>query len=88
MISVNRLFDEDGILAGDILSPSGVLLLPSGLDLATLRSARPDAIELLKKHGVDSVPVKKHEPVTAEEFQRLVSTLSPPVVRLNPCFLE
>lgn len=84
MISVNRLFDEDGILAGDILSPSGVLLLPSGLDLATLRSARPDAIELLKKHGVDSVPVKKHEPVTAEEFQRLVSTLSPPVVRLNP----
>lgn len=84
MIAVERLFEEEGILAGDVLSPAGVLLLPSGLDLGSLRSARPDAIELLQKHKIDTVPVKKHEPVTVEEFQHLVSSLTPPVVRLNP----
>ena len=84
MIAVERLFEEEGILAGDILSPTGVLLLPSGLDLGSLRSARPDAIELLQKHRIDKIPVKKHEPVTVEEFQRLVSALTPPIARLNP----
>jgi len=84
MIVVERLFEEEGILAGDILSPAGVLLLPSGLDLDSLRSTRPDAIELLQKHGVDKIPVKKHEPVTIEEFQRLISSFTPPIARLNP----
>ena len=84
MIAVEQLFEEEGILAGDILSPAGVLLLPSGLDLDSLRSARPDAIELLQRHGLDRVPVKKHEPITVEEFQRLISSLTPPISRLNP----
>ena len=85
MIAVERLFEEEeGILAGDILSPTGGLLLPSGLDIGSLRSARPDAIELLQKHRIEKIPVKKHEPVTVEEFQRLVSSFTPPIARLNP----
>ncbi len=84
MIPVERLFEEDGILAGDILSPGGVFLLPSGLDLDSLRSARPDAPDLLRKHGVDTVPVRQHEPVSVEEFRWIVSSLTPPIAMLNP----
>ncbi|MDI9371377.1 MAG: HD domain-containing protein, partial [Synergistota bacterium] len=83
-IETERLFEEEGVLAGEILSSSGTLLFPAGLDLESLRAAHPDAIEQLKRHGIEKVLVKKHEPITEEEFRRLISNLSPPVVRMNP----
>ncbi|MDI9387788.1 MAG: HD domain-containing phosphohydrolase [Synergistota bacterium] len=84
MIAVDRLFEEEGIIAGEVFSPSGVLLIPSGLTLDGVRSAYPDAPELLRNHGVNSVAIKRHEPITEEEFQTIVSSLNPPVARLNP----
>lgn len=83
-VGIERLFEEEGVLAGEVLTPSGVLLFPSGLDLESLRTAHPDAVEQLRKHGVERVAIKRHEPITADEFQRLIPWLSPPIARLNP----
>ena len=87
-VSLDRLDQEEGVLARDILSPSSVLLLPAGLDLAALRTARPDMVGLLRKHGILEIPVKKHEPITPSEFRTLLHRVVPPVSTLDPLLAQ
>ena len=87
-IPLDRIFEEDGVLARDILSSSSVLLLPAGLDLIALRETRPDMIDLLRKHGITEIPVKKHEQITPEEFRTLLSRIIPPVSTLDPLLAQ
>ena len=87
-ISLDRIDQEDGVIARDILSPSSVLLLPAGLDLSTLRSSRPDMVDLLRKHGITEIPVKKHEPITPSEFRTLLHNIVPPVATIDPLLAQ
>ncbi len=87
-ISLDRIYEEDGVLARDVLSSSSVLLLPAGLDLATLRETRPDMVDLLRKHGITEIPIKKHEPITPSEFRTLLRQIVPPVATLDPLLAQ
>ena len=87
-ISLDRIDQEDGVIARDILSPSSVLLLPAGLDLSTLRSSRPDMVDLLRKHGITEIPVKKHEPITPSEFRTLLHNIGPPGATIDPLLAQ
>ncbi|NLB83592.1 MAG: HD domain-containing protein [Synergistaceae bacterium] len=87
-ISLDRIDLEDGVLARDILSPSLVLLLPAGLNLATLRTTRPDLVDLLRKNGIHEIPIKKHEPITPSEFRTLLHRIVPPVTTIDPLLAQ
>ncbi len=83
-IPVDELFDREGIVAGDVLTSSSTLLLPSGLHLNSLRETHPDAVDLLKRHGRSRVPVKRAPLLTMEEFRGLLRKVHPPLSTLNP----
>jgi len=59
LIPVDLLFDEEGTIAADVVSSSSVLLLPAGVHLQSLRKNHPGALDLLRKHGITKIPIKK-----------------------------
>jgi len=83
-IPVDLLFDEEGTIAADVVSPSSVLLLPAGLHLQSLRKTHPGALNLLRNHGITKIPVKKAVFFTIEEFRNVLRRVQPPVSLLNP----
>lgn len=84
LIPVDLLFDEEGTIAADVVSSSSALLLPAGLHLQSLRKTHPGALDLLRKHGVTQIPIKKAVLITIDEFRNLLHRVHPPVSRLNP----
>lgn len=87
-VPVEKLYDEEGVIAGDVVSSSSVVLLPSGLHLHSLKETCPGAVELLLKHGISRIPVKSAPPLTLDEFRKLLDRMKPPVSRLNPLIAQ
>lgn len=88
LIPVELLFEEEGMIAADILSSSSSLLLPAGLHLQTLRKTCPGAVELLQKHGIKAVPVKNAVFFSIDEFRNILRRVQPPVSLLNPLIVQ
>ena len=86
-VPIERLYEEDGVIAGDVVS-SSVVLLPAGLHLQSIREAHPGAVELLRKHGIEKIPVKSAPLLTIDEFRKLLDRIKPPVSRLNPLIAQ
>ena len=84
LIPVELLFDEEGTIAADVVSSSSALLLPAGLHLQSLRKTHPGALDLLRKHGITQIPIKKSVFCTIEDFRNLLHRVQPPVSLLNP----
>lgn len=84
LIPVDLLFDEEGTIAADVVSSSSVLLLPAGIHLQSLRKTHPGALDLLRKHGITKIPIKKAVFFTIEDFRNLLRRVQPPVSLLNP----
>ena len=84
LIPVELLFDEEGTIAADVVSSSSALLLPAGLHLQSLRKTHPGALDLLRKHGITQIPIKKSVFCTIEDFRILLHRVQPPVSLLNP----
>ena len=84
LIPVDLLFDEEGTIAADVVSSSSVLLLPAGVHLQSLRKNHPGALDLLRKHGITKIPIKKAVFFTIEDFRNLLRRVQPPVSLLNP----
>lgn len=84
LIPVDLLFDEEGTIAADVVSSSSVLLLPAGVYLQSLRKNHPGALDLLRKHGITKIPIKKAVFFTIEDFRNLLRRVQPPVSLLNP----
>ena len=83
-VPAEQLFSEEGIIAGDVVNSSSMLILPAGLHINTLKETHPGLLELLKSHGITKVPVKRAPLITVEEFRELLGRVTPPVPLLNP----
>ncbi|GHV40507.1 phosphohydrolase [Synergistales bacterium] len=83
-VAVRELLNVEGIVAEDIVSKNGPVLLPSGVSLRALRETEPEIVSLLLKHGIAQVRVRSVPDITAGEFRTALRSLVPVVSELNP----
>ena len=51
-VPLGELLDVEGVVAEDVLSRSGALVLPMGLSLAALKETRPEIVSQLLRLGI------------------------------------
>lgn len=83
-VPLGELLDVEGVVAEDVLSRSGALVLPMGLSLAALKETRPEIVSQLLRLGITHVRVKSTPAITAEEFRSALGDVQPPIAELNP----
>ena len=83
-VPLGELLDVEGVVAEDVISRSGAVVLPRGLSLVALRETRPEIISQLLRLGVTHVRVRSTPAITAEEFRSALGGVRPPVAELNP----
>ncbi|MDR1732609.1 MAG: HD domain-containing protein [Synergistaceae bacterium] len=83
-VALGELLDIEGVVAEDVLSKTGTVILPSGVSLAALKETRPEIVSQLLKHGVTHIKVKSAPSITAGEFRTALGSITPSVAELNP----
>ncbi|NLL37754.1 MAG: HD domain-containing protein [Fretibacterium sp.] len=83
-VALGELLDVEGVLAEDVVTRTGAVILPAGLSLGALRTTRPEIVSQLLRHGITHVRVKSVPNITAGEFRAALGSLRPPVAELNP----
>ena len=83
-VVLGELLDVEGIVAEDVLSRDGAVILPAGVSLSALKQTRPEIVSLLLKHGATHVKVKGIPAITAGEFRVALGSLTPSIAELNP----
>ncbi|GHT00148.1 phosphohydrolase [Synergistales bacterium] len=87
-VALDELLSVEGIVAEDILSKNGPVLLPAGVSLSALREAEPEIVALLAKHHITHVRVRSVPDITAGEFRTALRKLVPAVNELNPMLTQ
>lgn len=83
-VPLGELLDVEGVVAEDVISRSGAIVLPVGLSLAALRETRPEIVPQLLRLGIIHVRVRSTPSITAEEFRAALRDVRPPIALLNP----
>ena len=83
-VALGELLDVEGIVAEDVLSKTGAVMLPSGVSLPALKQTQPEIISQLLKHGITHVKVKSVPAITTGEFRIALGSIVPSVAELNP----
>lgn len=83
-VALGELLHVEGVVAEDVLSKAGTVLLPSGVTLSALKETQPEIISLLLKQGITHVKVKNLPAITAGEFRTALDYIVPSVAQLNP----
>jgi len=83
-VALGELLDVEGIVAEDVLSKTGAVMLPAGVSLPALRQTQPEIISQLLKHGITHVKVKSVPVITTGEFRAALGSIVPSVAELNP----
>ncbi|GHS88082.1 phosphohydrolase [Synergistales bacterium] len=87
-VALGELLSVEGVVAEDIISKNGPVLLPAGVNLGSLREAEPEIVSLLLKHGITHVRVRSVPDITAGEFRTALRSLVPAVAELNPVLTQ
>lgn len=83
-VPLGELLDVEGVVAEDVISRSGAIVLPVGLSLTALRETRPEIVSQLLRLGITHVRVKSTPAITAADFRAALRDVRPPVAELNP----
>ena len=74
-IAVSDLPSNTGIIAADIVSRAGAVLLPSGVDIGLLSSSINKITKKLLKEGIEFVLLKKQPQFSSEEINHLLGKI-------------
>lgn len=87
-VPIGELLDCYGVVAEDVLSREGALILPSGIALLALRETRPEVVSNLLRHGITHVKVKNEPQITAGEFRNALGMITPKIAEFNPLIAQ
>ena len=76
-VKVSDLATRGGVLAEDVLSGSGAVLLPAGADLTLMEKSIGTVITKLQNENVEWVLLKPHQPFSADDIDRIVEKIYP-----------
>ena len=74
-IAVSDLPSNTGIIAADIVSRAGAVLLPLGVDIGLLSSSINKITKKLLKEGIEFVLLKKQPQFSSEEINHLLGKI-------------
>ena len=74
-VAVSHLSSNTGIIAADIISRAGAVLLPSGVDIGLLANSLDKIAKKLLKEGIEFVLLKKQPQFSSEELSHLLGKI-------------
>lgn len=74
-VTVIELPSCTGVIAADVLSRTGAVLLPAGVDIGFLQSSIGNISKKLQREGIQSVLLKKQPQISLEEINHLLEKI-------------
>lgn len=72
-VPVDALIGVDGVVAQDVLTPEGSVILPAGVDIAMFNKAMPAMIRKMKQSGITHVFIQKSTELNEDDIESIIS---------------
>ncbi|GHV52838.1 phosphohydrolase [Synergistales bacterium] len=72
-VPVDALMESEGVLSADVLSKSGAVLLPAGVDLSLFSKVMPSFIKKMKENDIETVCINPPTQLRDDDIEEIIS---------------
>jgi HD-GYP domain-containing protein (c-di-GMP phosphodiesterase class II) len=74
-VPVRMLGDSDGIVASDVLTDKGAVILPAGVDITFFESNMEDLIKKMEAHGISHVLIQTNQQLSDQDIDEIIENV-------------
>ncbi|MDR1482367.1 MAG: HD-GYP domain-containing protein [Synergistaceae bacterium] len=74
-VPVQMLGDSSGIVAADVMTDNGAMILPAGVDITFFESNIEDLIKKMEAHGISHVLIQETQQLSDEDLEEIIENV-------------